>query len=208
MNVDSFTYRSFELYTTNMFLPLSHIDDTMESIKSTCAFSPLHTSSPRNKSNNNTKEARNSSTPNIRNRSKRDNSNSTTNIFSVPNKLNLRIMTMNCRSIRDKKSEFAALVNYAKPDIIIGTESWLKGIKPGKPPTESAIKSAEIFPENFKVYRNDRGTLGGGVFIAVHSELVSIEQPEAVTECEIEWVKIKLKNSKDLSICPTATSMI
>ena len=72
MNVDSFTYRSFELYTTNMFLPLSHIDDTMESIKSTCAFRPLHTSSPRNKSNNNTKEVRNSSTPNIRNGSKRD----------------------------------------------------------------------------------------------------------------------------------------
>jgi hypothetical protein len=48
-------------------------------------------------------------------------------------------------------------------NIIIGTESWLKGIKPGKPPTESAIKSAETFPENFKVYRNDRGTLGGGV---------------------------------------------
>ena len=85
-------------------------------------------------------------------------------------------MTMNCRSIRDKKSEFAALVNYAKPDIIIGTESWLKGIKPGKPPTESAIKSADSPPpENFKVYRNDRGTLGGGVFIAVHSELVSVE---------------------------------
>jgi hypothetical protein len=42
------------------------------------------------------------------------------------------------------------------------------------------------------VYRNDRGTLGGGVFIAVHSELVSIEQPEAVAECEIEWAKIKL----------------
>ena len=38
------------------------------------------------------------------------------------------------------------------------------------------------------------------MFIAVHSELVSIEQPEDVTECEIEWVKIKLKNSKDLYI--------
>jgi hypothetical protein len=102
MNVESFTYRIFELYTTNMFLPLSHIDDTMESIKSTWAFRPLYTSSPRNKSNNNTKEARYSSAPNIRNGSKRDSSNSTTNIFSVPNKLNLRLMTMNCRSIRDK----------------------------------------------------------------------------------------------------------
>ena len=121
-------------------------------------------------------------------------------------------MTMNCRSIRDKKSEFAALVNYAKPDIIIGTESCLKGIKPGKPPTESAIKSAEFFPENFKVCRNDSDTLGGGVFIAVHSELVSVEQHEGVTECEIEWVKIKLKTVKTFkyhhSICPTATSMI
>jgi hypothetical protein len=86
-----------------------------------------------------TKEARNSST---------------TNIFSVPNKLNLRIMMINCRSIRDKKSEFAALVNYAKPDIIIGTESWLKGIKPGKPLTESA----EIFPENFSVQKRQRYT--------------------------------------------------
>ena len=63
-------------------------------------------------------------------------------------------MTINCRSIRDKKSEFAALVNYAKPDIIIGTESWLKGIKPGKPPTESA----EIFPENFSVQKRQRYT--------------------------------------------------
>jgi hypothetical protein len=41
MNVDSFTYRSFELYTTNMVLPLSHIDDTMESIKSTYGFMVL-----------------------------------------------------------------------------------------------------------------------------------------------------------------------
>ena len=46
------------------------------------------------------------------------------------------------------------------------------------------------------MYRNDRGTLGGGVFIAVHSELVSIEQPESVTECEIEYKK----NSKDVYI--------
>ena len=117
-------------------------------------------------------------------------------------------MTINCRSIRDKKSEFAALVNYAKPDIIIGTESWLKGIKPGKPPTESPIKSAVNFPENFKVYRNDRGTLGGGVFIAVHSELVSIEQPESVTECEIEYKKTVKTCIYHHSICPTATSMI
>jgi hypothetical protein len=48
------------------------------------------------------------------------------------------------RSIKDKTSEFTAAVNYIKPDIICGTESWLKGEKPGKNPTKDAIKSSEI----------------------------------------------------------------
>ena len=62
-------------------------------------------------------------------------------------------MTVNCRSVVDKKAELAACLNYTKPDIICGTESWLKEMQP-------AIKSSEVFPENFKIYRNDRGTLG------------------------------------------------
>jgi hypothetical protein len=37
-------------------------------------------------------------------------------------------------------------MNYTKPDIFIGTESWLKGVKPGKDPTTDAIKSSEVFP--------------------------------------------------------------
>ena len=45
------------------------------------------------------------------------------------------------------------------------------------------------------MYRNDRGILGGDLFIAVQSELVSVEQPEAVIECEVEWVEIKLKKT-------------
>jgi hypothetical protein len=69
--------------------------------------------------------------------------------------VNLRIMTMNCRSIRDKKSEFAALVNYAKPDIIIGTESWLKGIKPGKPPTESSGRTMLVVYSSKLLYVNE-----------------------------------------------------
>ena len=63
-----------------------------------------------------------------------------------------------------------------------------------------AIKSAEVFPENFKIYRNDRGTLGGEVFLGIHEDLISTEFIEHVTGCEIEWAKIKLKNSKDLFI--------
>jgi hypothetical protein len=43
--------------------------------------------------------------------------------------------------------------------------SWLKGIKPGENPKRDAIKSNEIFPQNYNVYRNDRGTLGEGVLM-------------------------------------------
>jgi hypothetical protein len=109
-------------------------------------------------------------------------------------------MTVNCRSVVDKIAELAACINYTKPDIICGTESWLKGIQPGKPTRKDAIKSSEVFPKNFKIYRNDRGTLGGGVFVGIHEELISTETTSIITECEIEWSKVKLKNNKDLHI--------
>ncbi|CAC5376108.1 unnamed protein product [Mytilus coruscus] len=91
-------------------------------------------------------------------------------------------------------------VNYTKPDIICGTESWLKGVKPGKNPTQGAIKSSEVFPENFAAYRNDQGTLGGGVFVLIHNDIIAVEKPELVTKCEIEWVKVQLKDQNELTI--------
>jgi hypothetical protein len=73
--------------------------------------------------------------------------------------------------------------------------SWLTGIKPGENPKRDANKSNEIFPQNYNVYRNDRGTLGEGVFVLVKS-LTSVEQ----TDGELEWVKIKLLKNKDLLV--------
>ena len=112
------------------------------------------------------------------NKSKSRNNNS--NVFNIPTKRNMRIMTLNCRSINDKTSEFVAAVNYIKPDIICGTESWLKGVKPGKNPTQDAIKYSEVFPENYTAYSNDRGTLIGGVFVLIHNDIIAIEKPEFV----------------------------
>jgi hypothetical protein len=109
-------------------------------------------------------------------------------------------MTINCRSIKDKREEFQTAVHYLKPDIVCGTESWLKGIKPGQNPTNDAIKSSEIFPPEYDIYRNDRGTLGGGVFIMIEKSITSIEKTEFITEGELQWVKIKMKNNKDLLI--------
>ena len=36
-------------------------------------------------------------------------------------KSNLRILTMNCRSVLNKTAELAAAIEYIKPDVIYGT---------------------------------------------------------------------------------------
>ena len=82
-----------------------------------------------------------------------------------------------------------AACDYLKPDIMFGTDSWLKGIKPKQNPRHDTIKSSQVFPPNYNVYRNDRRTLGGGVFILVDKAIISEEQPEYITNCEMEWVK-------------------
>jgi hypothetical protein len=42
------------------------------------------------------------------------------------------------------------------------------------------MKSSKVFPENYTAYRKDRGTLGGGVFVLIHSDIIAIEKPEFV----------------------------
>ena len=81
-----------------------------------------------------------------------------------------------------------------------GTESWLKGIKPGENPRRDAIKSNGFFPQNYNVYRNDRGTLGGGVFVLVEKSLTSVKQTQFITDGELEWVNIKLLKNKYLLV--------
>ena len=102
-------------------------------------------------------------------------------------------MNINCRSIYDKKAEFHSVVDYTKPDIIIGTESWLEGIKPGLPPSKTAIK-------DYRTFRNDRDSKGGGVFLCIHSDITATETPDLVTNCESVWAKLKLASSKDLYV--------
>jgi hypothetical protein len=42
--------------------------------------------------------------------------------YDTPVKKNMRIMTVNCRSIKDKRAEFETAPHYHKPDIICATE--------------------------------------------------------------------------------------
>ena len=66
-------------------------------------------------------------------------------------------------SIREKKSQFYTFISTNKPDIIVGTETWLT----------AEIHDNEYFPPElgYTVYRRDRsGQKGGGVIILVNSK--------------------------------------
>ena len=129
--------------------------------------------------------------------------NSTSSNSEVPPKsTNIRLLTVNCCGIRTNKAEFNAATEYVKPDLICGTESWLRGVKPGKDPDKNAIKSSEVFPPSYTVHRNDRATgTGGGVFTATREGLIADAQPDLTTDCEIVWTKVKARNKKDIYLC-------
>ena len=65
-------------------------------------------------------------------------------------------------------------------------------MKPGKPPDTNATKPREVSPPDYTSYRNDRGTLGVGVFILASVNLVSGKIPEASgpDEGEVIWIKV------------------
>ena len=114
--------------------------------------------------------------------------------------MNLRILNVNFQSLRNKRAEFLTALQYTKPDIVFGTETWLRGVKPGKSTTQNAIGTSELFPEDYNVFRNDRNELGGGVLIMTHKSLTAEEQSDLVTDGKMNWVKIKLQNMKNLYV--------
>ena len=74
----------------------------------------------------------------------------------------LKIVNINFQSIKNKKPELDILLDTTKPDVIIGTETWL----------DPTISSYEYFPQDqFTVYKTDRppnkqGQSHGGLLIA------------------------------------------
>ena len=79
------------------------------------------------------------------------------------------------------------------PDIVLGTESWLK----------PEILNCEVFPEEYTVYWKDRDIRhklkGGGVFILVRIFFTSCEI-EIDTECEALFVDLKLVDQQNVKI--------
>ena len=119
--------------------------------------------------------------------------------FPSKSKKNIfKVMTVNCNGLKSgaKKSGFLAAVAHHSPDFILGCESKL----------DDSISTYSIFPSNYSVYRKDRNRHGGGVFIAISDLLSVTECPEFITDCELLWCKILLKDAKPLYIgsyyCP------
>ena len=118
ITVSSFTYHTYELgndisYYESLTSPASFTESF------TSKFSPLKNSSPKPLKAKETQESS----------MNRSNSRNQTSNHHISKKRNSRILTINCRSIKDKTSELKTTIDYTKPDISIGTESWLKGIK-------------------------------------------------------------------------------
>jgi hypothetical protein len=57
------------------------------------------------------------------------------------------------------------------------------------------ISASEIFPKDlYTIYRKDRTgrKRGGGVLLAISTDILSSEQPELDTDCEIIWAKVDI----------------
>ena len=73
-------------------------------------------------------------------------------------------------------------------DIIAITETWLS----------NNVFDNEILPANYTLYRNDRGSRGGGVLIAVRDNIISkvLSSP-----ADIEMLTVEVKASQSFIIC-------
>ena len=106
--------------------------------------------------------------------------------FSKSKVANLKIININCQSVRAKQPSFEVMLATEDPDVVVGTESWL---------TES-IATREIFPSHYNVFRRDRLTnnlRGGGVFIAVKDTLIASLENNLQTNCESIWISIHVQ---------------
>ena len=64
----------------------------------------------------------------------------------------LAVLQVNCRSVYNKALGFWNLVDTYNPDVVIGTESWLK----------DDIGNAEVFRADFTTFRRVKSACGGG----------------------------------------------
>ena len=72
-------------------------------------------------------------------------------------------MSININSIRGKKLELLAFLDFHQPQIVVIQETKI----------DSSISTSELFPEScpYNVYRKDRTLDGGGVMLLIHKDI-------------------------------------
>ena len=101
----------------------------------------------------------------------------------------LRLLEIKFQSITNKSADLQMAIDSSQPDIIIGTKIWLT----------KDMNSSEFIPNDFEVFRRDRGSdPHGGVLIACRRSLVgSIVHIGKTTE--FIGIKVKLIHGKKQS---------
>ena len=132
------------------------------------------------KDHQNQSDARNG--PDSDNRQKRINK-------KTPKLASLNIININCNGIKGKTPQIELLLQEEKIDVILGTESKLG----------NDVYSAEIFPSNYRVFRRDRVSGGGGVFIAVKDNIPCYERTDLMMDdTELLWCHLTLQDQNIL----------
>ena len=102
----------------------------------------------------------------------------------------LKGMIINCNCLKgpSRFSKFQILLDFHKPNIILGCESKL----------DCEVPTYSFFPPIYSVFRKDRNRNGGGVFQAIKSEIVCEEMPNFGKDCEILGSSFKIGNCETL----------
>lgn len=99
----------------------------------------------------------------------------------------IRTLNINFQSALPKKVELWQLIDSYKPQIIFGTETWLR----------KEINTTELFPNElgFEVFRKDREDGHGGVLLAIKKEL-NPQELNIDTNAEATFATIKSGKNK------------
>ena len=94
----------------------------------------------------------------------------------------LKFISMNINSIRRKKLELLAFLDFHQPHVVAIQETKI----------DSSIATSELFPETcpYSVYRKDRNIHGGGVMLLVHKDISHMPITELENDSESIWVKV------------------
>ena len=94
----------------------------------------------------------------------------------------LKYISMNINSIRGKKLELLAFLDFHQPHVVAIQETKIN----------SSIATSELFPETcpYSVYRKDRNIHGGGVMLLVHKDISHMPNTELENDSESIWVKV------------------